>query len=90
MLKKGTKFKNGYSTVTKEGGVDYREVSKKLKKEHGIDIAHTSCRNYTIRAMETIAKELLTAFKVDDVDYKDLAKSPNFQNAFGSFIINNY
>ena len=87
MLKKGTKFENGYSTVTKEGGVDYREVSKKLKKEHGIDIAHTSCRNYTIRAMETIAQELMTSFNVKG-DHKELAKSPAFQNAFGSFIIN--
>lgn len=90
MLKKGTKFKDGYSIVTKQGGVDYREISNILKKEHGIDMAHTSVRNYTIQALEKVALNLIQDLSemVDkkNVNHKEIAKSPIFQNEFGKFI----
>jgi hypothetical protein len=91
MLKKGTKFKNGYSKVTKDcGGVDYRNISKILKTQYDIDVAHTSCRNYTIQALEKVALNLIKSLgDVTDgmkLDHREVAKSPIFQNEFGKFI----
>jgi hypothetical protein len=87
MLKKGTKFEDGYSTA--KNGADYRKISKILEEEHGICMNHVSVRNYSLRALSIIASSLANSLG-EDVNEEEICKSPLFHEAIAEILIKFY
>ena len=77
-MPKGTKFKSGYATVTNQG-MGFREIAEKMTS-HGFKMNHATARNHFLRAMEKIASPMVS-FIETDMDAKQLAENPNFQDA---------
>lgn len=55
-----------------KNGDDYRQTAKRMREEFGFKMNHVSARNYTIRALEKIAFDLMNAVYANDVDRKNL------------------
>ncbi len=79
MLKKGTKFEAGYAVS--RHGKDYREISRFVKEEFDWTMNHISARNYTLRALEKIAFEIIDALDENVDNFEEISKSPLFQDA---------
>ena len=77
-MPKGTTFKSGYATVTKQG-LGYREIAEVLTSE-GHKMNHATARNYFLRAMEKLAAPMCKLMD-NDRSAKDIAEDPNFQTA---------
>ena len=77
-MPKGTKFTQGYATVT-NAGKGYREIAEIMTSE-GHKMNHATARNYFLRAMEKIAKPM-TDLAGSKVSPSELAQSPQFQDA---------
>ena len=85
-MPKGTKFKSGYATVTDQG-MGYREIAETMT-EAGHKMNHATARNHFLRAMEKIAKPMVT-LRGSDLNAKDLAENPQFQGALIDIISSN-
>ena len=86
----GSKFKNGYATVSSDfGGMEYRVIAEKMA-EGGDDISVSTARNLVLRALETIAREVcvLQGTPVDklDVEARRVALDPRFQESMASML----
>ena len=77
-MPKGTTFKSGYATVTKQG-LGYREIAEVLTAE-GHKMNHATARNYFLRAMEKLAAPMCKLMD-NDRSAKDIAEDPSFQTA---------
>jgi hypothetical protein len=66
---------------------NYRSMSQKLKSD-GIDVNHSSIRNYVLNFMETVACDLCKTFdvKIKHKDLKKIAKQADFQDFVFEYI----
>jgi hypothetical protein len=66
---------------------NYRSMAHKLIGE-GIDVNHSSIRNYVINFMEIVANDLCKKFdiKIKHKDLKKIAKQPDFQDFVFEYI----
>lgn len=81
----GSKFKNGYATVSVDfGGMEYRAIVEKMA-EDGDVISVSTARNLTLRALQKIARELciMEGTPAADLDKETLrvALDPRFQES---------
>ncbi len=84
MLKKGTKFEHGYSVA--RNGEDYRKISKILEEQHGIYMNHVSVRNYSLKALSTIASSLANSLGENNINEEEISKSPLFHEAIAEIL----
>jgi len=86
----GSKFKNGYATVSSDfGGMEYRVIAEKMA-EGGDDISVSTARNLVLRALEKIAREVCVlqgtpTDKLDD-EARRVALDPRFQESMASML----
>ena len=86
----GSKFKNGYATVSSDfGGMEYRVIAEKMAAD-GDDISVSTARNLVLRALEKIARELcilqgVTPDKLDE-EAKRVSLDPRFQESMASML----
>jgi hypothetical protein len=86
----GSKFKNGYATVSSDfGGMEYRAIAEKMA-EGGDEISVSTARNLVLRALEKIARELcvlqgVTPDKLDE-ESKRVSLDPRFQESMASML----
>ena len=81
----GSKFKNGYATVSVDfGGMEYRAIVEKMA-EGGDVISVSTARNLTLLALQKIARELciMEGTPAADLDKETLrvALDPRFQES---------
>jgi hypothetical protein len=78
-----------YATVTKDEGVNYREIAD-MMTEIGFKMNHSSARNYVLRVMRKFADALRSEWNLDlsDADMDRIVKSPQFQNAISGILQN--
>ena len=86
----GSKFKNGYATVSSDfGGMEYRAIAEKMA-EDGDDISVSTARNLVLRALEKIAREvcILQGTPADKLDEesKRVSLDPRFQESMASML----
>jgi len=86
----GSKFKNGYATVSSDfGGMEYRAIVEKMA-EGGDDISISTARNLVLRALEKIAREvcILQGTPTDKLDEesKRVSLDPRFQESMASML----
>lgn len=87
-LKKGRKIKRGYSTVTDDDGVNYREIAATMT-ELGFKMNHSSARNHVMRVVRKFASALapqLVDTEISDAELNELAKNPNFQQGVADLL----
>lgn len=73
-------------------GEDYRQTAKRMREEFGFKMNHVSARNYTIRALEKIAFDLINAFQSNEVDKKNfdvhqIVQYPIFQEGISELLM---
>lgn len=86
----GSKFKNGYATVSSDfGGMEYRVIVEKMA-EGGDEISVSTARNLVLRALEKIARELCVLQGVApanlDEESKRVSLDPRFQESMASML----
>lgn len=86
----GSKFKNGYATVSSDfGGLEYRVIAEQMTAE-GDDISVSTARNLVLRSLEKIARELciLQGVTVDRLseESKRVSLDPRFQESMASML----
>ena len=86
----GSKFKNGYATVSADfGGMEYRAIAEKMA-EDGDEISVSTARNLVLRALEKIAREMciLQGVAPDKIDSesKRISLDPRFQESMASML----
>jgi hypothetical protein len=86
----GSKFKNGYATVSADfGGMEYRVIAEKMA-EGGDEISVSTARNLVLRALEKIAREVcvLQGVKAENLDEetKRVSLDPRFQESMASIL----
>lgn len=69
-----------YATVFADEGVDYRKIADIMQKK-GYKMNHSSARNYVLRIMKKILKELSHNWKINlsEKQANRISKSSNFQ-----------
>ena len=72
-------------------GEDYRQTAKRMREEFGYKMNHVSARNYTLRALEKIAYDLVGAMFVNDIDRKnfdihEIVQYPIFQEGIAELM----
>lgn len=72
-------------------GEDYRQTAKRMREEFGFKMNHVSARNYTIRALEKIAFDLINAFHSNEIDKKnfdvhEIVQYPIFQEGIAEIM----
>jgi hypothetical protein len=86
----GSKFKNGYATVSSDfGGMEYRAIAEKMA-EGGDDISVSTARNLVLRALEKIAREVcilqgVPASELDE-ESKRVSLDPRFQESMATML----
>jgi hypothetical protein len=86
----GSKFKNGYATVSSDfGGMEYRVIAERMAAE-GDEISVSTARNLVLRALEKIARELcvlqgVTPDKLDE-EARRVSLDPRFQESMASML----
>jgi hypothetical protein len=86
----GSKFKNGYATVSSDfGGMEYRVIAEKMA-EGGDEISVSTARNLVLRALEKIAREVCILQGVAPADLDEESKrvslDPRFQESMASML----
>lgn len=86
----GSKFKNGYATVSSDfGGLEYRVIAQQMT-EAGDEISVSTARNLVLRALEKIARELCIMQGVTpdmlDKESKRVSLDPRFQESMASML----
>lgn len=86
----GSKFKNGYATVSSDfGGMEYRAIAEKMA-EGGEEISVSTARNLVLRALEKIAREVCILQGVAPADLDEESKrvslDPRFQESMASML----
>lgn len=86
----GSKFKNGYATVSADfGGMEYRVIAEKMA-EGGDSISVSTARNLVLRALEKIAREVCVLQGVKDEDLEEetrrVSLDPRFQESMASIL----
>jgi len=86
----GSKFKNGYATVSSDfGGMEYRVIAEKMA-EDGDEISVSTARNLVLRALEKIAREVCIIQGVSpenlDEESKRVSLDPRFQESMASML----
>ena len=86
-MPKGFKSTNGYATVARSGGLDYRKIAEKMSDE-GHKMNHATARNIFLRAMKKIAIPIHDMYNLerDDVSITRTAKDPRFQESIMEII----
>ena len=80
-----TDDKSEYATTSDTMGCDYREIANTLTLA-GYPMNHSSARNYVMRAVEKIAKSVITAYDGDESDSRRVARDPNFQASLAEIL----
>ena len=75
-MPKGTKFNQGYATVT-NAGKGYREIAEIMTSE-GHKMNHATARNKFLQVMEKFAKKICDENGVEG-DPRLIARNPQFQ-----------
>jgi len=89
-MPKGHKSNFGYSTVSKEGGMGYREIAESMT-EKGDKMNHSTARNIFISAMRKLAVASCNLYGVEtsEKNIKRISNDPRFQegikNMLGEF-----
>jgi hypothetical protein len=86
----GSKFKNGYATVSSDfGGMEYRLIVEKMA-EDGDTISVSTARNLLLRSLEKIAREVcvLQGVKDENLDAEAhrVSLDPRFQESMASIL----
>lgn len=81
-FKKGSKVDRGYTTVTEDEGVNYREIAETMS-DLGFQMNHSSVRNYVLRVMRKFVVAFSDQWQIDLSESRidEIAKSPAFQQA---------
>lgn len=86
-MPRGKTISGGYATTIDSEGINYREISEKLR-DVGIYLNHSSVRNYVLRAMRKFAGRILEVndrtVTIDELE--DIARSPIFQAGIGDLL----
>jgi len=79
-----------YVTANKFEGMGYYDIADRMTKD-GCKMNHTTARNIVLRGFCKIVKNIAESYgeKYDDKKIKDIAKSPEFQNAIISIMKGN-
>jgi hypothetical protein len=87
-MPKGIKIERGYATVNELGGFDYRSIAEKMTDE-GHKMNHATARNVFVRGMSKIAREICILYgkECSASNLKEVAISPDFQNAIAEMIV---
>jgi len=86
----GSKFKNGYATVSSDfGGLEYRAIAERMAAD-GDEISISTARNLVLRALEKIARELCILQGISpellDAESKRVSLDPRFQESMASML----
>jgi hypothetical protein len=86
----GSKFTNGYATVSSDfGGLEYRAIAERMAAD-GDEISVSTARNLVLRALEKIARELCTMQGVPaeklEAESKRVSLDPRFQESMASML----
>lgn len=70
-------------------GKDYRQIARIISKNHGIQMNHTSTRNYFLKTIKRFASELARHHKkqVSPDELAIMAENPEFQEAVQEIIL---
>ena len=79
-MPKGYKLEHGYATVTKDGGMGYREISECLT-DRGDKMNHSTARNVFVSAMSKIARDACMFNNVSPTkeNISRISSDPRFQ-----------
>jgi len=74
-----------------KNGEDYRQTARRMREEFGYKMNHVSVRNYTIRALEKIAYDLIDAIHSNDLNRKnydvhEIVQYPLFQEGIAELM----
>lgn len=86
----GSKFKNGYATVSADfGGMEYRVIAERMAAD-GDEISVSTARNLVLRALEKIAREMCilqgVAPDMIESEAKRISLDPRFQESMASML----
>lgn len=87
MIKTGSRFSNGYATVTDDDGINYRSIAETMT-ELGFKMNHSSARNYMLRVMKKFAQAIIPMLgrSVSESEVDRIIKDPNFQQGIADIL----
>ena len=77
-----------YATVSRlDGSADFRTIAN-IMTERGHPMNHATARNITVRAIESIVREIIDAhgYEADEEYITKVATSPEFQEGLGELL----
>ena len=80
-MPKGHKSNFGYATVTKKGGIGYREIAEEMT-DRGDKMNHSTARNIFLSAMTKIARDacLFNEVSPTQENIDRISSDPRFQD----------